>query len=51
MPPSYMRRNIPAMPWANIGMNTRFMKMKEQMKCTRPQNSFIMRPVALGNQK
>ena len=28
-----------------------FMKMNEQQKWTRPQNSFIRRPVSFGNQK
>ena len=45
-----MRRNMPSMPCANIGMKTRFMKTNEHQKCTRPQNSFIFRPVIFGNQ-
>ena len=45
-----MRRNMPSMPCANIGMKTRFMKTNEPQKCTRPQNSFIFRPVIFGNQ-
>ena len=45
-----MRRSIPAMPCANIGMKTRFMKISEHQKCTLPQNSFILRPVIFGNQ-
>ena len=45
-----MRRNMPAMPWANIGWKIRFMKISESQKCTRPQNSLIIRPVILGNQ-
>ena len=36
---------MPLMPCANIGMKTRFMKTNEHQKCTRPQNSFIFRPV------
>ena len=41
---------MPAMPCANIGWKTRFMKMSDSQKCTLPQNSFIMRPVIFGNQ-
>ena len=43
-----MRRNMPAMPCANIGWKTRFMKINEAQKCTLPQNSFIIRPVIFG---
>src|ERR1019366_2652656 len=50
-PPLLMRRNMPLMPCTNIGMNTMFMKANEHQKCTRPQNSFIFRPVIFGNQK
>ena len=50
-PPSYQRRCIPSMPCKNIGRKITFMQMSEGQKCTFPQNSFIFRPVAFGNQK
>src|SRR5437588_8199747 len=49
-PPSYMRRDRPAMPCANIGWKIRFMNINEVQKWTLPQNSFINRPVAFGYQ-
>src|SRR5919201_3287736 len=49
-PPSYQRRCIPSMPCKNIGRKMTFMQMSEGQKCTLPQNSFITRPVAFGNQ-
>ncbi len=50
-PPSYQRRCIPSMPCRNIGRKITFMQMSDGQKCTFPQNSFIIRPVAFGNQK
>src|SRR5437899_8276539 len=32
VPPSYMRRFMPARPWMNIGMNTRLMQMNDPQK-------------------
>src|SRR5262249_21009886 len=49
-PPSYLRRFIPARPWMNIGMKTRLMQMNEPQKWILPSGSFIVRPVAFGNQ-
>src|SRR6266545_1908670 len=49
-PPSYQRRCIPAIPCKNIGRKMTFMQMSVGQKCTLPQNSFIFRPVAFGNQ-
>src|SRR3954453_6508848 len=49
-PPSYQRRCIPAIPCKNIGRKITFMQMSVGQKCTLPQKSFIIRPVALGNQ-
>ena len=42
---------MPSIPCRNIGRKMTFMQMSEGQKCTLPQNSFIMRPVAFGNQK
>ena len=49
-PPSYQRRCMPSMPCKNIGRKITFMQMSEGQKCTFPQKSFILRPVAFGNQ-
>ncbi len=32
MPPSYMRRFMPASPWMNIGMKTMLMQMNDPQK-------------------
>ena len=50
MPPSYIRRFIPARPWMNIGMNTMLMQTNDPQKWILPSRSFIRRPVAFGNQ-
>ena len=50
-PPSYQRRCMPSIPWRNMGRKMMFMQMSDGQKCTFPQNSFIRRPVAFGNQK
>src|SRR6266576_920673 len=50
-PPSYQRRCMPSIPCRNIGRKIRFMQMSEGQKCTLPQNSFIILPVAFGYQK
>ena len=49
-PPSYIRRFIPERPWMNIGIKTTLMLMNEPQKWIRPSRSFILRPVAFGNQ-
>src|SRR5262245_44870800 len=49
-PPSYMRRFMPASPSMNIGKNTRLMQTNDPQKCRWPRSSFILRPVAFGNQ-
>src|SRR5262245_8262306 len=50
MPPSYIRRFMPPRPWINIGKNTMLMQMNEPQKWILPSSSFILRPVAFGNQ-
>ena len=49
-PPSYIRRFMPPSPWMNIGMNTKLMQTNDPQKWILPSTSFILRPVALGNQ-
>ena len=49
-PPSYSRRDTPAMPWMNIGKNTPFMNTSDSQKCQLPSRSFSRRPVTFGNQ-
>src|SRR6266576_304906 len=49
-PPSYQRRCMPSIPCRNIGRKITFMQISDGQKCTLPQNSFITRPVAFGNQ-
>src|SRR5205823_7378460 len=49
-PPSYQRRCMPSIPCRNIGRKITFIQMSDGQKCTLPQNSFMVRPVAFGNQ-
>src|SRR3954462_10116643 len=50
-PPSYQRRCMFSIPCRNIGRKMTFMQTNEGQKCTLPQNSFMVLPVAFGNQK
>ena len=49
-PPSNSRRETPAIPTMNIGMKTMFMQTSEPNQWILPSVSFILRPVAFGNQ-
>ena len=50
LPPSYNRRDTPAIPCMNIGMKMPFMQTSEPQKWILPKVSFICRPLTFGNQ-